>query len=148
MRQAGVFDVREGDALFARTGHVVEYEAIERLSGVDPGSIHELFAGADADIGKAEVRDCGDALIAGHRNLILNAATQYVEAEKTAVEAGGFKIVGDNVLNERAAAGTALDIDGVSTRVGELAVFDAHVANTARGFAADTDAREDGIGHG
>src|ERR1035441_7767311 len=115
---------------------------------MDAGSVREDSTVLEANVGELKVFDGGNAFVTWYRLGVLNAARKDVEAEKSAVHVGGVKIVRHDVLNERAAAGAALDIDREGPGVREFAVFDADVANAAGGLTADADAGEDGIGHG
>ena len=58
---------------------------------------------------------------------------------------GDVEIVGDDVFDEGATAGPALDVDREGLGVGEFAVLDADVADAAGSLAADPDTGEDRI---
>ena len=79
--------------------------------------------------------------------LVLNTAVEDIETQKATDSAGNIQIVSHDILDERATAWTALDIDGLCARTGEFAMLDPHIANAAGRFAANSNARKNRIGH-
>nr|GFD52273.1 hypothetical protein [Tanacetum cinerariifolium] len=75
-------------------------------------------------------------------------AAQHVEAQEARHGAGYVDVIDEYILDEGPAPRPRLDVNSVGVGEGELAVLDAHVADAARGFAADTDAGEDAVGKG
>jgi len=115
---------------------------------MNASSIHQHGIVGDPDVGEAEVADGRDAFIAGDRELIRPATVEDVEAKKSLLRAKHIEIVHGDILDKRATAGTALDVDGKCSCANSLAVLDVDIANAAGGLAADADAGKGGIGKG
>src|SRR4029077_6215088 len=99
------------------------------------------------DIAEPEIFYAGNPFVAQDGFRVLDAAADQIEPEKTAGRRGHVGIFSRDILDERAAAVAALDVDGVAGRVREPAILNPDVPNAARRFAADADARKDAVGH-
>lgn len=144
-------NVGKRDALGAGAGDVGKSEALNGTGRHGTGGLNKYGNAIDADIAEAQIAHCRDALIAPNRKLILLAAVEEIDSEKTLLRAGDIEPIDRDAFNKCATAGAGLDVDGKGVRCGATALLDAYVADAAGGFAANADAgpvriREGAIG--
>jgi hypothetical protein len=102
--------------------------------------LHQMRHILHANIREAEVLERRDAFISWNIDLVVLAAVEIVDAQKSRAHSGDVQIVCRYVLNKSAAPWPRLDIDRVRMCAVELAVLDAHVAHASRNLAADANA--------
>ena len=129
-------DVRKGDALLAGAADVDERESFDWFLRSDLGGFDQDRGVFQVDFGKAQISRGGITHEPLNRVVgsVRVASTRKIDPQKTTPQ--HLKVIAKDVLGDTRPPDARLDIDGVRA-AGELAVFDANIADATRSLAAD-----------
>lgn len=136
--EAYVNGVGDSNSAPAGAADVGNCQAIHGFKGKRVGGVEERAA-IHNRIGNGDVSGAGNRSVAGEGIDADDSGIARVEAYENL--GGCFQIVCGDVFEESAPAGAAFDVDRIGT-VGEDAVVDADVADSAGHFRSDPDAGE------
>src|SRR5207249_1004051 len=118
---------------------------MERLHRGNRRRVYQCSA-IHPDVGEPVILRGGNARVAENRLGILQSAAEQVDAEEAVRPGLHVQIVSGNILNESAAARTALDIDCVGLGLLESTMLNMHATNAAGRLAAHADACKNIVG--